>query len=172
MRFAVPFVCALLVLDGAVSAALAESPIRSEKTITLAAALQIAQRALDKSHADGATHVAIVVVDNAARTLVSLRDDHATEHPLLAAGRKAWTAANYRSSTNDILARIEAAKGDDGQLVHTTESLFLMGGVPIKDGEEVVDAIGVAGNPSGFEDLAGAMTAAAAFQHLLSANPR
>jgi len=148
----------------------AASPIRSEKTLTLEAALSIAQKALKASHDNAAHNIGIAVVDSAARPLVVLRDDRATQHPVTAAERKAWTAANYRNSTKDLLARIKKDKGDDGQLVYTDESLFLMGGVPIKDGNDVVGAIGVAGNPSGFQDHDVAKKAADTFTQLLKNN--
>jgi uncharacterized protein GlcG (DUF336 family) len=170
MRHGLIFACAILILASTVGDAIAQSPVKSEKTITLQAALKIAQVALEKSHANGANNVAIVVTDSAARVLVLLRDDNATEHPALAATRKAWTAANYRSSTKDVLARIKEDNGDDGQLVYTAKSLFLMGGVPLRDGEDVVGAVGVAGNPSGFQDDAVAAAAADAFKKLLSDN--
>ncbi len=170
MKRVLIFACAIWIFASMVGNAIAQSPVKSGKTITLQAALQIAQVALEKIHANGANNVAIAVTDNAARVLVLLRDDNATEHPALAASRKAWTAANYRSSTKDVLARIKENKGDDGQLVHTTKSLFLMGGVPLRDGEDVVGAVGVAGNPSGFQDDAVATAAADAFKKLLSDN--
>ena len=153
-----------------VQTALAEQLVRYEKTITLEAAIEIAQIALKASRANGATNVAIAVVDRAARPLVVLRDDNATEHPVTAAERKAWTAANYRSSTKDVLARIKKGAGDDSELVYTKESLFLMGGVPIMDGEVVVGAVGVAGNPSGFLDDDVATKAAKAFEQMLNSN--
>lgn len=42
-----------------------------------------------------------------------------------------------------------------------------VGGVPLRDGDDVVGAVGVAGNPSGLEDDAVATAAADAFQKLL-----
>ena len=136
------------------------------ETLTLDSAIKIAQYALKQSHENGATNVAIVVVDFAARPLVMLRDDNATEHPLIAAERKAWTAANYRDSTKNVLSRIKKDDGDDGELVYTEKSLFLMGGVPIMNGKKIVGAIGVAGNPSGYQDDAVASKAAAYFKEL------
>lgn len=50
-----------------VQTALAEQLVRYEKTITLEAAIEIAQIALKASRANGATNVAIAVVDSAAR---------------------------------------------------------------------------------------------------------
>jgi uncharacterized protein GlcG (DUF336 family) len=148
--------------------AFATQSLRSQQTITLEAALEIAQIALKASRANGATNVAIAVVDSAARPLVVLRDDNAPEHPLTAAERKAWTAANYQSSTKDVLERIKKDDGDDGELVYTRKSLFLMGGVPLRVDNSVVGAIGVAGNPSGFQDDEVATKAANAFKQMLS----
>lgn len=147
-----------------------EQMVRFQKTITLEAALEIAQIALKESRANGATNVGIAVVDSAARPLVVLRDDQAPEHPVTAAERKAWTAANYNSSTKDVLARIKKGAGDDSELVYTEESLFLMGGVPLKVGDELVGAIGVAGNPSGFLDDEVATKAAKAFNQMLNSD--
>jgi len=161
---------AVLILFCHSNAALATPSLRSQQTITLEAALEIAQIALKASRANGATNVAIAVVDSAARPLVVLRDDNAPEHPLTAAERKAWTAANYQSSTKDVLERIKKADGDDAELVYTEKSLFLMGGVPLRANDSVVGAIGVAGNPSGFKDDEVATSAAKAFEQMQSEN--
>jgi uncharacterized protein GlcG (DUF336 family) len=75
---------------------------------------------------------------------------------------------NYQSSTKDVLERIKKADGDDGELVYTRKSLFLMGGVPLRANGSVVGAIGVAGNPSGFQDDEVATKAANAFKQMLS----
>lgn len=162
---------ALLLLSpsGHVWAGEVPSPLIQVKTLTLEAALQIAQEALKQSHANGATNVGICVVDYAGRVLVLLRDDNATEHTVLGSEQKAWTAANYKDSTRHLLARIKQGEGDDDQLVHNEKSLFLWGGVPIKDGNDVVGAIGVCGNPSGDQDDAVAASATATLAKLLKA---
>lgn len=128
------------------------SPVIEVKTLTMQGALQIAQEAVKQSHANGATNVGVCIVDYAGRVLVLLRDDNATEHTVLGSEQKAWTAANYKDSTRNLHGRIKKAEGDDDQLVYNEKSLFLWGGVPIKDGSVMVGAIGVCGNPSGFQD--------------------
>ena len=162
------FFCFML-FAGQFGVAMAQQPVRATQTITLEAALAVAQVALKASRANGAKNVAIAVVDSAARPLVVLRDDNAPEHPVTAAERKAWTAANYQSSTKDVLARVKKADGDDGELVYTRKSLFLMGGVPLKANGSIVGAIGVAGNPSGYLDDDVATKAAKAFGQMVSA---
>ena len=149
----------------------AASPIIQVKTLTMQAALQIAQEAMKESHANGATNVGICVVDYAGRVLVLLRDDNATEHTVLGSQQKAWTAANYHDSTRNLLARLKKGEGDDDQLVYNEKSLFLMGGVPIKDGPDMVGAIGVCGNPSGLMDDAVAASATKTLATLLKNFP-
>lgn len=127
-------------------------PILQVKTLSMQGALQIAQEAVKQSHANGATNVGVCVVDHAGRVLVLLRDDDATEHTVLGAEQKAWTAANYKDSTKNLFERIQKGAGDDSQLVFNQKSLFLWGGVPIRDGNDMVGAIGVCGNPSGVQD--------------------
>jgi uncharacterized protein GlcG (DUF336 family) len=148
----------------------AHPPLIQVKTLTLESALIIAQAAVKQSHANGATNVGVCVVDYAGRVLVLLRDDNATEHTVLGSERKAWTAANYKDSTRNLLARIKKADGDDDQLVYNEKSLFLWGGVPIKDGNDMVGAIGICGNPSGYQDDAVAAAASTTLANLLKAS--
>lgn len=143
------------------------APLLQIKTLTLDSALKIAQEAVKQSHANGATNVGVCVVDYAGRVLVLLRDDNATEHTVLGAEQKAWTAANYHDSTRRLLDRIKKADGDDDQLVYNSKSLFLWGGVPIKDGNDMVGAIGICGNPTGFMDDDVATAASVTLANLL-----
>lgn len=158
------FLCVPLFLFSGIVMGDSPSPVINQKSITLQAALQIAKEALNKSRSNETANIAIAVVDNAGRTLVLLRDENAPEHPTTTAVRKAWTAVNYKSSTRDLLKRIKKAKGDDDQLVYTDKSLFLMGGVPLRYGKQIVGAIGVSGNPSGLQDDAVARSVAQKFQ--------
>ena len=142
----------LLAFAAAAPAEPAPSPLLQVKTLSLQGALEIAQEAVRQCHANGATKVGVCVVDHAGRVLVLLRDDDATEHTVLGAEQKAWTAANYKDSTKNLFERIQKGAGDDSQLVFNEKSLFLWGGVPIRDGADMVGAIGVCGNPSGVQD--------------------
>ena len=131
----------------------------------------LAQEAVKQSHANGATNVGVCIVDYAGRVLVLLRDDNATEHTVLGAEQKAWTAANYHDSTRRLLDRIKKADGDDDQLVYNAKSLFLWGGVPIMDGKDMVGAIGICGNPTGYMDDAVATAASVTLANLLKESP-
>ena len=116
MKYSIPFtiILTVLALGCSSSFALADAahpPLIAVKTLTLESALVIAQEAVKQSHANGATNVGVCVVDYAGRVLVLLRDDNATEHTVLGSERKAWTAANYKDSTRNLLGRIK--KGDD-----------------------------------------------------------
>ena len=143
------------------------SPLLQVKTLKLDSALKIAQEAVKQSHANGATNVGVCVVDYAGRVLVLLRDDNATEHTVLGSEQKAWTAANYHDSTRRLLDRIKKGDGDDDQLVYNAKSLFLWGGVPIMDGKDMVGAIGICGNPTGYMDDAVATAASVTLANLL-----
>ncbi|MGO9607289.1 MAG: GlcG/HbpS family heme-binding protein [Candidatus Binataceae bacterium] len=81
---------------------------------------------------------------------------------------KAWTALNFKKSTRAMLETIQANQGDNGQFPHSKGALFLMGGVPLKDGDMVVGAVGVAGFPSGLDDDHVAQQAALKFQTILA----
>ena len=137
-----------------------------KESVTAEAALLIAQIAL-KSARDKGSEVAVVVVDQAGIPLVVLRTDRSTEHSVGAATDKAWTAVNYKHSTREVFEKVKQAKGDDSQLIYTPRSLFLFGGVPLKDGDEVVGGVGVSGFPSGLDDDATARQSAQAFETML-----
>jgi uncharacterized protein GlcG (DUF336 family) len=142
-----------------------EATIQKE-SITADAALLIAEVAL-KAARDKGSQVAVAVVDQAGIPLVVVRTDRSTEHSVGAATDKAWTAVNYKHSTREVFEKVKEGKGDDGQLIHTPRSLFLFGGVPLKDGNEVVGGVGVSGFPSGLDDDATARQSAQAFEAML-----
>jgi uncharacterized protein GlcG (DUF336 family) len=80
---------------------------------------------------------------------------------------KAWTAVNFKASTRELFETIKENKEDNTQLPYARKSLFLMGGVPLKDGDRVVGGVGVAGFASGMADDEVAQQAANAFTELL-----
>ena len=143
------------------------TPTVKVKTVSFEAALVIAESGLKTARGKGCS-VAICVVDYAARQLVLLRDDAATEQFVTGACRKAWTAANLRASTRDMLRDVETGGGDNGQLPEIDKALFLMGGVLLKDGDAVVGAVGAAGCVSGPDDDLIARSVAEEFTSLLS----
>lgn len=135
-------------------------------SITLEAALAVAQVAL-KAGKERGTDVAVAVVDQAGTPLVVLRADNGTQQFVEGATQKAWTAVNFRASTRELFEDIKKGKEDFSQLPHVPRALFLMGGVPLKDGKTVVGGVGVAGAVSGLEDDAMAQQAARAFVEMI-----
>lgn len=143
------------------------SAIVRKASVTSSAALAIAQVAIKAAREKG-NEAAVAVVDQEGIPLVVLRTDFGTEQFVTGATDKAWTAVNFKDSTRAIFETIKSNKEDNSQLPHAQRALFLMGGVPLKDGNIVVGAVGVAGFASGEQDDAVAQLAARAFVGLVS----
>jgi uncharacterized protein GlcG (DUF336 family) len=137
-----------------------------KRSITSEAALAIAQVALNAGKKQK-TEVAVAIVDQAGILLVILRSDYGTEQFVDGATDKAWTAVNFKASTRELFESIKENKEDNTQLPYARKSLFLMGGVPLKDGDKVVGGVGVAGFASGMADDEVAQQAAHAFTELI-----
>jgi uncharacterized protein GlcG (DUF336 family) len=137
-----------------------------KRSVTAEAALAVAQVAM-KAGKEKGNEVAVAVVDQEGIPLVVLRSDHGTEQFVTGAIDKGWTAVNFKASTREVFETIKGDKEDNSQLPHAQRALFLMGGVPLKDGDAVVGAVGVAGFASGLDDDAVAQQAAQAFEAML-----
>ena len=164
-------VCTALIIAPATVRSADQSPAPSaptiqKRSITSEAALAIAQIALKAGREKG-NEVAVAVVDQAGILLVLLRSDYGTEQFVEGATDKAWTAINFKASTREVFETIKNNKEDNSQLPFARKSLFLMGGVPLKDGDAIVGAVGVAGFESGMADDEVAQKAAHAFTELL-----
>ena len=145
--------------------AAAGSALVTNSSISAEAALAIARIGMQAGR-DRKCAEAVAVVDQAGTLLVLLRADRASEQFVEGATQKAWTALNLRTSTRDALKTIQQGDQDDGQLPFIPKALFLMGGVPLKVGTDVVGAVGAAGCVNGVDDDAVALEAAQAFQRL------
>ena len=141
------------------------SALVTNQSVSLEAALEIARVGVQAGR-ERKSEVAIAVVDQAGILLVLLRADRATEQFVDGAMQKAWTALNLRASTRDVLTTIQSGEQDNDQLPFIPKSLFLMGGVPLSVGSEVVGAVGAAGCVNGLDDDAVAETAAEAFRNM------
>lgn len=137
-----------------------------KRSITSEAALAIARVGL-KAGQEKKSDVAVAVVDQAGLLLVLLRADNGTQQFVEGATQKAWTSLNFRASTRELFETIKKGKEDDSQLPFVPKALFLMGGVPLKDGNIVVGAVGAAGCVSGLDDDFVAQEAARAFGEML-----
>jgi len=141
----------LALLTPALSANAATPAPITQQNVSLALADGLIQATLDQCHAENRT----AVVGN----LVALRrDDNVGPHNTLAAQRKAYTALSSKTPTR-LFAERAAATPDAANLNTLDELLLLGGGVPLKVGDEVIGAIGVAGAGGAKNDEACAMTA-------------
>ena len=156
MRFTASALPAPLAFAFAVSAqAQSSAPapsqaVRTERSVSLALAGQIAAETVGACAAKGYA-VSAAVVDASGGLRALLRADMAGPHTLASAQQKAWTSASARNST---LAMMEGAQKNPGaaNLVHLPGFLLLGGGVPIKAGNETIGAVGVGGAPGGHLD--------------------
>ncbi len=135
-------------------------------TITMDAALTVAQEALKFGATKGA-NMAVAIVDDAGIPLVMLRANGATEQFVEGATQKAWTSINLKDSTRTLLDQVKAGKEDNTFLPFVPKTLVLMGGVPLRAGGAIVGAIGAAGSPSGLIDDATAQHGAEVFSEML-----
>jgi uncharacterized protein GlcG (DUF336 family) len=152
--------------QGSQSDVMATPELTVKRSISQEAALAIARVGL-KAGLDKGADVAVAVVDQSGILLVLLRSDNGTEQFVEGATQKAWTAVNFRASTRELFESIEKGEEDDSHLPYVPKALFLMGGVPLKDGPAVVGGVGVAGARSGLVDDALAQEAAQAFAQML-----
>lgn len=112
--------------------------------------------------------VAVVVSDRGGHVRASVRGDGAGPHVYDAARQKAYTAASSANSTlvwSENLIR--GLRAPDPNLVHLDGVLIIGGGLPIKVGDQVVGAIGVAGAPGGDIDDSCAQAGIASIQNQL-----
>lgn len=148
MKYAIVFGAVAFMSAGLVQA----QDMGSEKTVALALALDMAEAAVADCSASGYNTVA-VVVDRSGYMKALVRADNARPHAIDIAERKAHTAAMLGYETSRLAENI--AKGvTPASLLITPGFTSLLGGFPIKAGDEVVGGIGVSGAPGGEKDAA------------------
>ena len=129
------------------AASMAFAQLPTQKILTLDVAHQIAQEALAKCRADG-YKVSVTVVDHANILKAFLRDD----------GSNNVTVEVGRMKTNFVMAYGRAsappANAVPGQMPPVTGTIYAMGGVPIKVGDQLIGAVSVSGAPGGDKDAA------------------
>jgi len=147
LRLTLTAACTVL----AAAPALAQtSGLRSERTLTLELASQIATRTVAACQANG-HNVAAAVVDRSGQLRALLRGDNAGAHTIESARQKAFTSASARVNTLQMMENAQKNPAA-ANLVHIPGFLLLGGGVPVRVGNEVVGAVGVAGAPGGHLD--------------------
>lgn len=130
--------------------AMAEAMLTSQASLSTTAAEKVARAALSECQKQGHT-VTVAVVDRGGIPLAILRDSYAGAHTPSIAINKAWTAANFRTSTSDLVAISEP--GQPAAAIRNLPNVTVLGGglvIQAKGGP--VGAIGVSGAPGGHLD--------------------
>ncbi len=146
---------AALIAAFTTSAAQAES--LSQKNISLQQANALAQEAI-KACTSKNYQVSVTVVDRSGVVKAVQRTDNAGPHTVKASEMKAFTALSMKNASGKVM---EAAQSNAGaqNLKDIPGLLLLAGGLPVKDGNEVIGAIGIGGAPGGNLDEACAQAA-------------
>ncbi len=131
--------------------------VASEKTVSLKLAVDMAAAAVEDCSSKGYNTVA-VVVDRSGYIKALHRADNARPHAIDIAIRKAHTAAMVGYETR-ILAENIGKGVTPASITNTPNFTSLLGGFPIKVGNEVIGGIGVSGAPGGPLDAACVETA-------------
>ena len=135
--------CALISAAGA--------QLLTEKSLSAAMAIAIAQTALETCTKQG-YHISVHVLGRNGEVLVAIRGDGAPPHTMENSQRKAYTARTFRIPSGEFVQRVK----DNPTLgaVHLTGIIAAQGSLPIKVGDEVIGAVGVSGAPGGEKDEA------------------
>ena len=129
----------------------ATAQLLTEKSLSAAMALAIAQTALETCTKQG-YHVSVHVLGRNGEILVAVRGDGAPPHTMENSQRKAYTARTFRIPSGEFAQRVK----DNPTLgaVHLTGIIAAQGALPIKVGDDVIGAVGVSGAPGGEKDEA------------------
>lgn len=128
----------------------ANGAVLDEGNLSTADAQKLASATVAACSAKG-YNVSASVVDRAGLLKAFARADNAGPHTIEASRAKAFTSASAKAPT---LAIMENAQKNPGaaNLSDIPGFLLLGGGVPVKAGDTVIGAIGVAGAPGGHLD--------------------
>ena len=126
--------------------------ILTQRNIGIELALTAANAALDAARARGYRRTGVAVTNRAGQIVVLIRSDEAGPHLLDSARRKAY-AASMNARTSAASKAIDERTGEpDPHLIYLNDVLLVGGGVPIRIGDEIIGAIGVAGSPGSIHD--------------------
>ncbi|RTF43326.1 heme-binding protein [Serratia marcescens] len=138
-------------------AASAGAATLSQSSLSLAQATRLADTAVQACSAKG-YNVSVTVVDAAGLTRAVQRMDKAGPHTLEASYRKAYTAVSSGQTSGKLLENAQKYPAAQ-KLSDIPGFLLLAGGVPVKEQNAVIGAIGIGGAPSGDIDEACALEA-------------
>jgi len=96
--------------------------------------------------------VSSTVVGRNGEIIAQVRGDNTGPHTAENSFRKAYTARTFRVPSGDLVTRL---KNDPSLgLIHLTNVIANQGALPIKVGEQVIEAAGASGTPGGEKDEA------------------
>ncbi len=147
---------AAALITGLVSVS-AQAQSVAQKSLSLTQANALATAAIQACMAKN-YQVTVTVVDRAGVVKAVQRTDNAGPHTVKASEMKAWTALSTKNSSGKVM---EAAQNNAGaqNMRDVPGFLLLAGGLPVKEGDEVIGAIGIGGAPGGHLDEACAQQA-------------
>ena len=125
-------------------------PLVTQRSLSTAAAISVAQGALDKCGADG-YHISLTILDVAGQVKLAVRGDATGPHSLEHSRKKSYTALTFKRPSAET-AKNWAALPTPPPAIEGTVAAG--GGVPIRAGTEIVGAIGVSGAPGADMDEA------------------
>ena len=135
----------------------AQAQSLSQKNLSLAQANALANGAVQACLAKN-YQVTVTVVDRAGVIKAVQRTDNAGPHTVKASEMKAYTALSTKNASGKVM---EAAQSNAGaqNMRDVPGFLLLAGGLPVKEGDEVIGAVGLGGAPGGHLDEACAQAA-------------
>ncbi|AEW73321.1 hypothetical protein EcWSU1_01883 [Enterobacter ludwigii] len=135
----------------------AQADALNQKNLSLAQANALATSAIQACVAKN-YQVTVTVVDRAGVVKAVQRTDNAGPHTVKASEMKAYTALSAKNASGKVM---EAAQSNAGaqNIRDIPGFLLLAGGLPVKEGDEVIGAIGIGGAPGGHLDEACAQAA-------------
>ena len=132
-------------------AAPAGAQLITQKNLSAAMAMTIAQTAIETCKANGYA-VSATVVGRNGEILVQVRGDGTGPHTMENSMRKAYTARTFRIPSGDLQTRLKA--DPTLGLIHLSNVIANQGALPIKVGDETIGAAGASGAPGGEKDEA------------------
>ena len=141
--------CLAVVGCACAAAVPAGAQLLTQKSLSAATAMAIAQTALETCTKQG-YNVSVHVVGRNGEVLVALRGDGAPPHTMENSQRKAYTSRTFRISSGEFAQRVK--DNPTSGAVHLTGIVAAQGALPIKAGDEVIGAVGVSGAPGGDKD--------------------
>ncbi|WP_449567460.1 GlcG/HbpS family heme-binding protein [Lelliottia nimipressuralis] len=135
----------------------AQAETLTQKNISLTQANALASAAIQACSAKN-YQVSVTVVDRAGVVKAVQRTDNAGPHTVKASEMKAFTALSTKNASGKVM---EAAQSNAAaqNMRDVPGFLLLAGGLPVKEGDEVIGAIGIGGAPGGQLDEACAQQA-------------